>query len=56
MKLVTSSANHDLDEILDLIGISVQLTDTQFKDAESKYRAVGTWLNAMLRINQAVSP
>jgi hypothetical protein len=46
MKLVTASANRDLDEILDLIGVCVQLTDTQFADAERKYMAVSAWLNA----------
>lgn len=46
MKIVTASANRDLDEILDLIGADVQLTPTQFKDAAAKYRAVGEWLNA----------
>src|SRR5436309_1157742 len=46
MKVVTASANHELDEILDLIGFVLQLTQPQFEDAESKYHAVSGWLNA----------
>ena len=46
MKYVTASANRDLDEILDLIGVSVQLTPTQFDRAETSYHAVGEWLDA----------
>lgn len=45
MKYVTASANRDLDEILDLIGASVQLTATQFEKAETSYNAVGDWLH-----------
>jgi hypothetical protein len=44
MKFVTASANRDLDQILDLIGVSVQLTPTQFEKAETSYNAVGEWL------------
>src|SRR5436305_8457648 len=46
MKLVTASANRELDEILDLIGFVLQLTRPQFEDAEGKYHAVSRWLNA----------
>lgn len=46
MKYITASANKDLDEILDLIGLMVQLTDTQFERAETSYHAVGEWLDA----------
>ena len=46
MRIVTASANHELDEILDLIGMVLQLTKTQFDDAEGKYHAVSKWLNA----------
>lgn len=46
MKYVTASANKDLDEILDHIGVSVQLTQTQFSRAETSYHAVGEWLDA----------
>ncbi len=46
MKYVTASANKDLDEILDLIGVSVQLTSTQFSRAETSYHTVGEWLDA----------
>lgn len=46
MKLVTASANRELDEILDLIGLVLQLTPSQFDDAEDKYHAVSGWLNA----------
>jgi hypothetical protein len=45
MKYITASANRDLDEILDLIGISVQLDQTRFLKAEKSYEAVGNWLH-----------
>lgn len=41
---MTASANRELDEILDHIGVSLQLTPTQYQDAEGKYKAVGKWL------------
>ena len=44
MRYVTASANRDLDEIFDLIWVSVQLTPTQFEKAETSYNAVGEWL------------
>lgn len=44
MMYVTASANRELDEILDHIGVSLQLTPTQYQDAEGKYKAVGKWL------------
>src|SRR5262245_20197678 len=56
MKLVAAPKNRDLGEILDLIGVCVQLTDTQFKDAESKYKAVSAWLNAENSPLQAFEP
>lgn len=56
MNRVTASANRDLDEILDLIGVCVQLTNTQFSDAERKYKAVGAWLNADNSRLQAYEP
>jgi Second Messenger Oligonucleotide or Dinucleotide Synthetase domain len=43
---ITASANKEFDEILDLLAITLQLTATQFKDAEGKYHAVSDWLNA----------
>ena len=46
MKTVTASANRELDEILDLIGVSVQLTPAQFEKAETSYHAVADWLGA----------
>ncbi len=46
MKTVTASANRELDEILDLIGVSVQLTQPQFDKAETSYHAVADWLGA----------
>jgi hypothetical protein len=46
MKLVTASAHRELDEILDQIGVSVQLTQSQFKKAETSYHAVANWLAA----------
>ncbi len=33
-----------LDDLLDLICIELQLTDTQFGDAEDRYEAIGRWL------------
>ena len=45
MKYVTASANRDLDEILDLIGVGVQLTPSQFKKAPHSYQAVADWLH-----------
>jgi hypothetical protein len=44
MQYVTASANRHLDEILDLIGINLQLNQTQFERAETSYHAVGEWL------------
>lgn len=44
--LVTASANRELDDILDLIGASTQLTQTQREQAETSYLAVGNWLDA----------
>jgi hypothetical protein len=46
MPLVTASSNRELDEILDLLGLSVQLTKTQFDRAETSYYAVAEWLRA----------
>jgi hypothetical protein len=45
MKLVTASANRDLDRVLDFIGVNVQLTPTQYEKAETSYNAVGQWLH-----------
>jgi hypothetical protein len=33
-----------LDDLLDLICVELQLTRTQFLDAEGKYQAIGRWL------------
>jgi hypothetical protein len=46
VRYVTASANTDLDEVLDLIGVSVQLSPSQFNRAETSYHAVGGWLDA----------
>jgi hypothetical protein len=46
MKTVTASANRELDEILDLIGVTVQLTPPQFEKAETSYHAVADWLGS----------
>jgi hypothetical protein len=46
MKTATASANRELDELLDLIGVSVQLTPPQFQKAETSYLAVADWLGA----------
>jgi Second Messenger Oligonucleotide or Dinucleotide Synthetase domain len=46
MKLVTASTNSVLDEILDLIATSAQLTATQFDRAKISYRSVGKWLDS----------
>ena len=47
MKLLTASSNRELDEILDLIGLSVQLTTAQFDRANTSYHAVAEWLQAL---------
>jgi hypothetical protein len=44
--LATNSANHELDEILDFIAASTQLTETQRSQAETAYHAVGEWLDS----------
>jgi hypothetical protein len=36
-----ASSNRELDEIVDLIGESLQLTPSQFHDAEEKYQSIG---------------
>lgn len=46
VKTLTASANLELDEILDLIGVSVQLTKAQFVRAETSYNTVAEWLRA----------
>jgi hypothetical protein len=46
MDHVTASTNKDLDEILNLIGVHIQLTTTQFERAQTSYHAVGQWLDA----------
>jgi hypothetical protein len=43
-KIVTASMNAALDRLLEELCESVQLTATQFKDAEDHYHAVGEWL------------
>lgn len=43
-KIVTASANAALDRLLEELCETVQLTATQFKDAEGHYHAVGEWL------------
>lgn len=40
----TRSTNSQLDELLDEICVTLQLSDTQFDEAKSRYEAVGTWL------------
>jgi hypothetical protein len=46
LKTIKASANLELDEILDLIGVSVQLTLDQFERAETSYKTVAEWLRA----------
>src|SRR5438132_7197736 len=46
LKTAEASANLELDEILDLIGVSVQLTPPQFERAEKSYKTVAEWLRA----------
>jgi Second Messenger Oligonucleotide or Dinucleotide Synthetase domain len=43
-KIVTASMNTALNKLLEELCESVQLTATQFKDAEDHYHAVGKWL------------
>lgn len=39
--LVTASANRELDDIIDFIGVNLQLTETQFKRAKRAYESLG---------------
>lgn len=43
---VTASANRELDEVLELLCEGLQLTPSEWSDAEEKYSAVGRWLSA----------
>src|SRR2546430_1739536 len=56
MKFVTASSNRELDEIFDLIGLSVQLTKPQFDLAEISYHAVAEWLRAPDSLVRAFGP
>jgi len=44
MKQVTASVNSTLDRLLEEMCETVQLTETQFDEAEGHYHAVGEWL------------
>jgi hypothetical protein len=44
LKMVTASMNVALDRLLEELCETVQLTETQFKEARGHYHAVGDWL------------
>lgn len=44
--LVVASANHQLDVLLEIVCVKLQLTNTQFETAESRYHTIGDWLLA----------
>jgi hypothetical protein len=44
-QMVTASANHTLDVLLELVCVSIQLTKTQEKLAAERYASVTDWLN-----------
>ena len=44
MELVLGAPQGQLDQLLELVCVELQLTDTQYKDAERSYGAVGEWL------------
>lgn len=41
-----ASVNSQLDELLEQVCVSLQLSPTQYEDAKEKYEAVGRWLSA----------
>ena len=45
-KLVTASANHQLDVLLEIVCVKLQLTKTQFDTADGRYHTIGDWLLA----------
>ncbi|MCC7422324.1 MAG: nucleotidyltransferase [Planctomycetaceae bacterium] len=45
-KLVTASANTELDILLEIVCLKLQLTKSQHEDAEDKYGAITRWLLA----------
>lgn len=45
-KLVTASANRQLDLLLEIVCVKLQLSQTQFELAEERYHAIGDWLLA----------
>ena len=55
-RFVTDSDNAQLDAILDHIVEAVQLTPTQYRDAEQKYGAVAGWLSADGSIVRVLNP
>ncbi|MBI4562826.1 MAG: nucleotidyltransferase [Candidatus Rokubacteria bacterium] len=44
--IVTVSANEQVDTLLEEVCVALQLTETQYTNAEEKYRAIGAWLSA----------
>jgi hypothetical protein len=46
-KLVVASSNPQLDILLEIVCVKLQLSDTQFNTAESRYHSIGDWLLAL---------
>jgi hypothetical protein len=44
-KMILESANAQVDELLELLCIELQITDTQYAKAERSYESVGEWLS-----------
>lgn len=44
--LVLESVNQQLDDLLERVGEKLQLSPTRYQQAESRYLAIGEWLNA----------
>ena len=44
--LIAVPETDQIDVLLDGLCLNLQITDSQFSDAESKYKAVGEWLSA----------
>ncbi|MBI5694990.1 MAG: nucleotidyltransferase [Nitrospirae bacterium] len=53
---LTASANNQLDSLLEFICIELQLTDTQFKLAEDRYKAIGNCLSKPGNLLSVYSP
>lgn len=58
--LLTHSTNMQLDELLEQVCVALQITSSQYQNAEEKYRAVGRWLRApespLAKLNPEIYP